>query len=131
MLIGYAPRSAGTNDFFQRRQRVSHLGFRVLIAGCSFFLRPSRTGFTFFVSVLKVFGMPAYFTEDLFRFLKRLKRNNDREWFQAHREDYDNFACRPALRFITDFAQPLNQISPYLVADPRSSRGSLFRIYRD
>lgn len=75
--------------------------------------------------------MPAYFTEDLFRFLKRLKRNNNRDWFQCHRADYDNFACQPALRFITDFAQPLNQLSPYLVADARPSRGSLFRIYRD
>jgi len=83
------------------------------------------------VAVLNVVGMLAYFTEDLFRFLKRLKRNNNRDWFQAHRDDYNSFACQPALRFITDFAQPLGAISPYLVADARPSRGSLFRIYRD
>jgi uncharacterized protein (TIGR02453 family) len=35
------------------------------------------------------------------------------------------------LRFITDFAAPLYELSPYLVADPRPSRGSMFRIYRD
>jgi uncharacterized protein (TIGR02453 family) len=38
---------------------------------------------------------------------------------------------QPALRFITDFAELLYDITPHLVADPRPSRGSLFRIYRD
>src|SRR5260370_2465864 len=75
--------------------------------------------------------MPPYFTADLFRFLTRLKRNNNREWFQAHKEEYEAVAHQPALQFITDFAPPLYKISPYLVADPRSTRGSLFRIYRD
>jgi len=72
-----------------------------------------------------------YFTPELFRFLARLKRNNDREWFLAHKDEYETHARGPAIRFITDFAGPLSEISAYLVADPRSSRGSLFRIYRD
>jgi uncharacterized protein (TIGR02453 family) len=75
--------------------------------------------------------MPAYFTPELFRFLARLKRNNNREWFQAHKDEYETHALRPAVQFITDFAAPLYDITPYLMADPRTSRGSLFRIYRD
>jgi uncharacterized protein (TIGR02453 family) len=75
--------------------------------------------------------MPAYFTPELFRFLKRLKRNNDRDWFLAHKDEFEQHVRQPALRFITDFAAPLYDISPHLVADPRPSRGSLFRIYRD
>jgi uncharacterized protein (TIGR02453 family) len=75
--------------------------------------------------------MPAYFTPEFFRFLTRLKRNNNRDWFLAHKEEYEASVHQPALRFITDFAAPLYKISPYLVADPRPSRGSLFRIYRD
>jgi uncharacterized protein (TIGR02453 family) len=75
--------------------------------------------------------MSAYFTPDLFRFLTRLKRNNNRDWFLKHKEEYEACAHQPALKFITDFATPLYEISPYLVADPRTSRGSLFRIYRD
>ena len=75
--------------------------------------------------------MPAYFTPELFRFLARLKRNNNRDWFLAHKDEYEACAHQPALRFITDFAVPLYKITPYLVADPRTSRGSLFRIYRD
>jgi len=75
--------------------------------------------------------MPSYFTPELFRFLSRLKRNNDREWFLAHKDEYESCVRQPAIRFVTDFAVPLFEISPHLVADPRSTRGSLFRIYRD
>lgn len=75
--------------------------------------------------------MPAYFTPDLFRFLSRLKRNNNREWFLRHKEEYENCVRQPALRFIEDFAASLRDLSPHLVADARPSRGSLFRIYRD
>jgi uncharacterized protein (TIGR02453 family) len=75
--------------------------------------------------------MPSYFTPDLFRFLTRLKRNNKREWFLAHKDEYEACAHQPALRFITDFAGPLYDITPHLASDPRTSRGSLFRIYRD
>jgi len=75
--------------------------------------------------------MPAYFTPELFRFLTRLKRNNDRDWFLAHKGEYETHVQQPALRFITDFAAPLYEISPHLVADARPTRGSLFRIYRD
>lgn len=72
--------------------------------------------------------MPAYFTEELFTFLKRLKRNNNREWFQRHKHEYEAHVRQPALRFLADFAGPLYQITPHLLADPRKS---LFRIYRD
>lgn len=75
--------------------------------------------------------MSVYFTAELFQFLTRLKRNNKREWFQAHKDEWETCARQPVLRFITDFALPLSEISPHLVADPRPSRGSMFRIYRD
>jgi uncharacterized protein (TIGR02453 family) len=75
--------------------------------------------------------MSAYFTADFFRFLSRLKRNNNRDWFLAHKDEYEACVHQPALQFITEFAAPLYEITPHLVADPRPSRGSLFRIYRD
>jgi uncharacterized protein (TIGR02453 family) len=75
--------------------------------------------------------MPAYFTDDLFRFLTRLKRNNNRDWFLRHKVEFETFCRQPALRFIHDFAGPLYDLSPQLLADARPSRGSLFRIYRD
>jgi uncharacterized protein (TIGR02453 family) len=87
--------------------------------------------FTFCRTLFTLFEMPSYFTAELFQFLKRLKRNNNRDWFMAHKEEWERYARQPTLKFITDFAAPLYDLSPFLVADPRPSRGSMFRIYRD
>jgi uncharacterized protein (TIGR02453 family) len=72
-----------------------------------------------------------YFSPELLRFLKELKRNNRREWFLANRERYESALREPFLRFISDFRPRLSKISRFFVADPRPSGGSLFRIYRD
>jgi uncharacterized protein (TIGR02453 family) len=71
------------------------------------------------------------FAPALFRFLRELRKNNDREWFLAHKETYERDVREPALRFIAAIAPALRRISPQLVADPRPSGGSLFRIHRD
>ena len=72
-----------------------------------------------------------YFTPATFRFLRALGRNNHREWFHAHKDEYETTVRGPALRLITDLAEPLRAISPLLVANPRTVGGSLFRINRD
>ncbi|MEM7412669.1 MAG: DUF2461 domain-containing protein [Myxococcota bacterium] len=71
------------------------------------------------------------FSSALFRFLRELRKNNDRDWFQDQKERYERDARDPALAFVAGFAKPLRRISPHLVADPRPVGGSLFRIYRD
>jgi uncharacterized protein (TIGR02453 family) len=71
------------------------------------------------------------FTKDLFRFLADLRRNNNREWFQANKSRYERHVKEPALEFISDFAPLLEEISPHFRADARPAGGSLFRIYRD
>lgn len=73
----------------------------------------------------------SHFTPELFRFLKQLKRNNDRGWFEANKGRYVEHVRDPILRFIEDFAAPLEKISPHFVADARTNGGSMFRIYRD
>ncbi len=72
-----------------------------------------------------------YFSTRLFTFLTDLAHNNDRDWFKEHQEDYERYVREPALDFINDFAEPLESISPYFVADSRKTGGSLFRIQRD
>lgn len=72
-----------------------------------------------------------HFRPALFRFLRDLKADNDRTWFQANQERYVREVKGPALRFITDFGPHLGRISPHFRADPRPSGGSLFRIHRD
>ena len=72
-----------------------------------------------------------HFDKEFFNFLKELKQNNTRDWFQANKERYRSVVQEPLLRFISDFADPLHDISREFVADPRPSGGSMFRIYRD
>ncbi|MGA7096165.1 MAG: DUF2461 domain-containing protein [Acidimicrobiia bacterium] len=72
-----------------------------------------------------------YFQPALFRFLRDLAANNNREWFEANRERYIETVQEPALAFIADFAPRLEKISPYFRADAKVQGGSLFRIYRD
>ncbi len=73
----------------------------------------------------------AFFQPELFAFLRQLKRHNDREWFARNKARYEQLVRDPALRFIAEFQSPLSAISSYFIADPRPTRGSLFRIYRD
>jgi uncharacterized protein (DUF2461 family) len=72
-----------------------------------------------------------YFTPATFRFLRALGRNNSREWFTAHKTDYERHVREPFLALIADMAAPLAKISPHYRADARRNGGSLFRIHRD
>ena len=67
----------------------------------------------------------------LFDFLRELRKNNDRDWFQANRNRYLADLRDPMLAFIAAFTAPLASVSPHFVADPRPNGGSLFPIYRD
>jgi uncharacterized protein (TIGR02453 family) len=71
------------------------------------------------------------FGPELFAFLRELANHNDREWFNANKDRYENDLLEPALAFIEDFGLRLRDITPHLVADARRQGGSLFRIYRD
>ena len=71
------------------------------------------------------------FNPTLFDFLRDLRRNNNRDWFQANKERYEDQVRHPALQFISDFGPNLRKISPSFEADPRPVGGSMFRIYRD
>ena len=67
----------------------------------------------------------------MFGFLNELAANNNREWFKANQDAYEEYVREPALDFINEFAEPLNGISEHFVADSRTVGGSLFRIQRD
>jgi uncharacterized protein (TIGR02453 family) len=67
------------------------------------------------------------FDKDTFRFLKDLKKNNDRDWFSDNKKRYEEHVKDASLRVIAAFAPELKKISPHFMATPRS----LFRIYRD
>ena len=76
-------------------------------------------------------GPAAHFSPALFEFLAELSMNNNREWFQANKARYERDVRNPLLEFVADFGERLKAISPHMVADPRPTGGSMFRIYRD
>lgn len=71
--------------------------------------------------------MGPYFSRETFRFLRDLKKNNERAWFTENRARYEEHVKEPALRVIEGFAPSLKKLSPHFLATPRS----LFRIHRD
>ena len=68
------------------------------------------------------------FTRETLRFLRSLKRNNDRDWFRARREQYDAYVRDPMIAVIEQLANDFRRFAPELIASPRHS---MFRIYRD
>ena len=68
------------------------------------------------------------FTSESLRFLRALKRNNRREWFAAHRDDYEAPAPQPMIAIITRLADDFREFGPEFVANPKTS---MYRIYRD
>jgi uncharacterized protein (TIGR02453 family) len=72
-----------------------------------------------------------YFRASFFGFLRELKQNNNRPWFQANKLRYDSDVKEPMLEFLADFDSRLRKISRSYRADPRPVGGSMFRIYRD
>jgi uncharacterized protein (TIGR02453 family) len=64
------------------------------------------------------------------KFLRALARNNDRDWFAAHRAEYDAHVLAPATAFVIAMGARLARFAPGVNADPRVNR-SLFRINRD
>ena len=71
------------------------------------------------------------FPSDLFTFLKELKRNNRRDWFEANKSRYKESVVAPMCAFITAMDARLANVSDCFIADSRPHGGSMFRIYRD
>ena len=66
------------------------------------------------------------FTEQSVKFLRALKRHNTREWFNAHKADYESHVRAPMLAVIERLSIDFPHIAPDLIASPRS----MYRIYR-
>ncbi|MGD2060440.1 MAG: TIGR02453 family protein [Acidimicrobiia bacterium] len=75
--------------------------------------------------------MTRYFTPEVFKFLRELEANNNREWWEANKSRYVERIREPALDFIADFSEKLGSISPHFAGDTRVNGGSLMRPYRD
>ena len=71
--------------------------------------------------------MPLFSAQSL-KFLRDLKKHNDREWFQPRKPLYDQLVKAPMLELIETVNRELVQVAPAFVTEPKKA---IFRIYRD
>jgi uncharacterized protein (TIGR02453 family) len=70
----------------------------------------------------------AGFSQQALRFLRDLKRNNDRTWFQARKDVYERVLLAPLQALTADLARAMQKARIPIGVDPRRPT---FRIYRD
>lgn len=63
-------------------------------------------------------------------FLSKLSRNNNREWFESHRDEYKTMLLEPAQEFVIGMGSKLQTIRPNIVAIPKIDK-SIFRLHKD
>jgi len=68
------------------------------------------------------------FSAETLRFLRALKRNNRRDWFNARRGDYERHVREPMIAIVERLAADFRSFAPEIVASPKIS---IYRIYRD
>lgn len=68
------------------------------------------------------------FPKESVGFLKKLKRNNNRDWFNVHKDEYEQFIKFPMQSFIASMQPLFADFAPEFDVHPKRS---MFRIYRD
>jgi uncharacterized protein (TIGR02453 family) len=68
------------------------------------------------------------FPPETLRFLRALKRNNRRDWFNARKDQYQAQVSAPMIAVIERLAVDFRAFAPELVASPKLS---MYRVYRD
>ena len=68
------------------------------------------------------------FTPASLAFLRGLARHNNKPWFEAHRESYENDIRAPMRALIEEMDVRLARLAPEITGDPKRS---MFRINRD
>lgn len=71
------------------------------------------------------------FTLATFEFLAELGLNNERAWFDAHRDRYERDVREPARAFVRAMRPRLEALSPHFLADDKKVGGAVMRQHRD
>ena len=70
------------------------------------------------------------FSKKTLSFLKAIKKNNNKEWFEAHRSEYEELILNPSRTFVSEMGEHLQALEPTINFSPKINK-SLYRIYRD
>ena len=65
------------------------------------------------------------------QFLQDLEQNNNRDWFEAHKKEYQTLLLEPAQAFVTEMGSKLQSITPIEYDSRTDGKGTLMRIHRD
>lgn len=70
------------------------------------------------------------FSKKTLPFLKAIRENNNKEWFETHRKEYEELILNPSRAFVVEMGEHLQALEPTINAEPKINK-SLYRIYRD
>lgn len=70
----------------------------------------------------------SHFGSEALAFLRGLKRNNKKPWFEAHRADYETHVKRPMADLVEEMDRRMSAFAPEMMGDPKRS---MFRMHRD
>ncbi len=71
------------------------------------------------------------FPKKTLQFLKALEKNNNRDWFNANKQRYEDDVRTPTLSFIQSMGPAVQKVSPYFDVSAKKIGGSMMRVYRD
>jgi uncharacterized protein (TIGR02453 family) len=70
------------------------------------------------------------FPKEALLFLDSIRKNNNKEWFEVHRSEYEEYILNPSRAFVQEMGDHLMALEPTIDFEPKINK-SLFRIYRD
>jgi len=70
------------------------------------------------------------FSKKALLFLDSIRKNNNKEWFEAHKSEYEEYILNPSRIFVQEMGEHLMALEPTINFEPKINK-SLFRIYRD
>ena len=71
-----------------------------------------------------------FFSKASLDFLKDIRENNNKVWFEANRHRYESLILEPSRRYVLEMGEELQVLVPRIKAIPKIN-ASLFRIFRD
>ncbi len=70
------------------------------------------------------------FSPKTLKFLRALKANNNKVWFEKHRNDYEEYVLEPLRHIVSDLGEIMLDIDPCFEITPAVNK-TISRIYRD
>jgi uncharacterized protein (TIGR02453 family) len=115
---------------FQRAQIFNQQDLIFNFWFCSFFQYEQLMEYTVAAKVFDLEVYPSFegFPTECIDFFKKLKRNNNREWFIAHKEEFETFVKLPMYSLIESLKPHFSRFAPEFDCSPKRA---MFRIYRD